>query len=414
MSFDRSSKSGSGRSSGSADAAPSLGPGKQTLTSLLDAAMVQRRAAEPAPTADVHGAAAHGTSSGATALPHHAPIQQSFGRHGVGHIQAHVGGRAAEGAEAMGASAFAMGEHVAFAGAPDLHTAAHEAAHVVQQRGGVQLKGGVGETGDLYERHADAVADLVVQGKSSEALLDQHAGAPGATAGAGAVQRHAFINGKQVKKTDPIVTGAVVDFVTDAAVRDYHTADELKNHAAGQTDYLGNLRDGHNTWLRFNPTGLNILGEMHDTDSSFKHTFRAVAGKSFISEAISSDDMAAGSHLKSAHDTQNADRFKELGIDQAKDKKSFGAEPLLPKIGFAMTSLLPYLNAGTKPPPDKNVHGLTNGNYEGKIFQTMLKYAWAWGMDTKASVRDKHAAMQAVPPTPPAAACATPAWATTT
>jgi hypothetical protein len=175
MSFDRSSKPGSGRSSAPVDAAPALGPGKQTLTSLLDASMVQRRAAAPAPASDVHGAAAHGTSGNATALPHHAQIQQSFGRHHVGHIKAHVGGRATEGAQAMGASAFAMGEQVGFAAAPDLHTAAHEAAHVVQQRGGVQLKGGVGEVGDPYEQHADAVADLVVQGKSSEALLEQHA-----------------------------------------------------------------------------------------------------------------------------------------------------------------------------------------------------------------------------------------------
>jgi hypothetical protein len=63
---------------------------------------------------------------------------------------------------------------------------------VVQQRGGVQLAGGVGAEGDPYEQHADAVADLVVQGKSAESLLDQHAG-PGAasegSAAPGGVQR---------------------------------------------------------------------------------------------------------------------------------------------------------------------------------------------------------------------------------
>jgi hypothetical protein len=47
---------------------------------------------------------------------------------------------------------------------------------VVQQRHGVQLAGGVGASGDVYERHADAVADVVVRGESAEALLDQHAG----------------------------------------------------------------------------------------------------------------------------------------------------------------------------------------------------------------------------------------------
>jgi hypothetical protein len=74
----------------------------------------------------------------------------------------------------MGAAAFTTGNHVAFAGSPDLRTAAHEAAHVVQQRGGVQLSGGVGAVGDRYEQHADAVAGLVVQGRSAERLLDQH------------------------------------------------------------------------------------------------------------------------------------------------------------------------------------------------------------------------------------------------
>jgi hypothetical protein len=47
---------------------------------------------------------------------------------------------------------------------------------VVQQRGGVALKGGVGQVGDEFERNADAVADRVVAGHSSEALLDPYAG----------------------------------------------------------------------------------------------------------------------------------------------------------------------------------------------------------------------------------------------
>jgi hypothetical protein len=90
----------------------------------------------------------------------------------------------------MGAEAYATGDHVAFAGAPSLHTAAHEAAHVVQQRGGVQLKGGVGETGDAYEQHADQVADAVVAGRSAEDLLDA-VGGRGTGGGPGRVQRQA-------------------------------------------------------------------------------------------------------------------------------------------------------------------------------------------------------------------------------
>jgi len=83
----------------------------------------------------------------------------------------------------MGAKAFATGSHVAFRGSPDLHTTAHEAAHVVQQRGGGQLAGGVGQSGDRYEQHADAVADAVVAGRPAEGLLDQMAGG-GSSSGA--------------------------------------------------------------------------------------------------------------------------------------------------------------------------------------------------------------------------------------
>lgn len=126
----------------------------------------------------VHAAAEHGVSGAGAPLPHLAAIQRSFGRHDVGRVRAHQGSRAAAAARSIGARAYATGDHVAFAGHPDLHTAAHEAAHVVQQRGGVQLAGRVGEEGDPYERHADAVAGLVAGGRSAEALLDRMAPTP--------------------------------------------------------------------------------------------------------------------------------------------------------------------------------------------------------------------------------------------
>lgn len=105
-------------------------------------------------------------------LPHLDTILRSFGHHDVRAVPAYVGGPAAEASQGMGALAYAAGGAVAFSAQPDLHTAAHEAAHVVQQRAGVSLKGGVGQAGDAYEQHADAVADLVVNGQSAAALLD--------------------------------------------------------------------------------------------------------------------------------------------------------------------------------------------------------------------------------------------------
>jgi len=163
------------------------GPGKQTLVAQLGAPAVQQRAAEPATRdeASVQAAASQGTATPASALPFAAQIQRLFGRHDVSSVQAHTGPEAAAATRAMGAEAYATGDHVVLGRGSDLHTVAHEAAHVVQQRGGVQLKGGVGAAGDPYERHADAVADAVVGGRSAESLLDRHA-AGGATQ---AVQR---------------------------------------------------------------------------------------------------------------------------------------------------------------------------------------------------------------------------------
>lgn len=128
----------------------------------------QRKADGAGGGADVAAIAQQGVAGAGQALPHSPQIQALFGRHDVSGIQAHVGGAAAEASQQIGASAYATGSAVAFREAPDLHTAAHEAAHVVQQRAGVHLKSGVGEANDAYERHADAVADRVVAGQSVE------------------------------------------------------------------------------------------------------------------------------------------------------------------------------------------------------------------------------------------------------
>jgi hypothetical protein len=186
-------RGGSSVASGGDRGVTGSAPGKRTLTEgLPTGAPVQRKPtgpASPAPdapegqvsTGAVHAAAARGVDGPGSGLPFASQIQASFGpRHDVSAMQAHVGGAAAEASTAMGASAYATGNHVAFASAPDLHTAAHEAAHVVQQAHGVSLYGGVGQPGDRYEQHADAVADRVVAGQSAADLLD----GPG-SAGAG-------------------------------------------------------------------------------------------------------------------------------------------------------------------------------------------------------------------------------------
>jgi hypothetical protein len=194
---DKQGAAGAGHHGGERHAKGSV-PGRRSLVdSLVQQSAVSApggaglEAGDSAATSGVHAAAAHGIAGASHTLPYTGSIQRLFGRHDVSGIQAHTDAHAAEGAGAMGARAYATGTHVAFASTPDLHTAAHEAAHVVQQRSEVQLKGGVGEVGDPHERHADAVADRVVAGRSAEDLLDRYAGAGGARQGATAapVQR---------------------------------------------------------------------------------------------------------------------------------------------------------------------------------------------------------------------------------
>ncbi len=130
--------------------------------------------------ASVKEAASHGMAGSGGALPYADRIQKSFGGYDISNVQAYSDAHAREGSAMMGASAYATGNNVVLGqGGTDLHTVAHEAAHVVQQRAGVSLSGGVGKVGDPYERHADAVADLVVQGKSAEGLLGEMAGGGG-------------------------------------------------------------------------------------------------------------------------------------------------------------------------------------------------------------------------------------------
>jgi hypothetical protein len=189
---------------------PDAVPGKRTLCEALPAPAVQRKAAgsTDAPHGDVHAAAARGTSGTGGSLPHRDTIQASFGAtFDVSSIRAHVGGASADACSDMGAAAFATGNDVAFRQAPDLHTAAHEAAHVAQQAQGVNLYGGVGQAGDSYERHADAIADRVVAGQSAADLLG---GA--ATSGAGkaaAVQRKD--DAAPDPDLEPLLSGALVN-----------------------------------------------------------------------------------------------------------------------------------------------------------------------------------------------------------
>jgi hypothetical protein len=133
----------------------------------------------------IHAVASKGLSRATRPLPEMDRIQKSFGGYDVSGVRVQVGGPAERANEDLGARAYTSGNQIAFKQEPDLHLAAHEAAHVVQQRRGVHLKGGVGEAGDPYERQADGAADAVVAGESAEPVLDAK---PGPSEEGGGVQ----------------------------------------------------------------------------------------------------------------------------------------------------------------------------------------------------------------------------------
>jgi hypothetical protein len=129
---------------------------------------MEARAAAGGEAPDPVAVAQSGIRGGGGELPHRDQIQKSYGVD-LGGVQAHHGPEATAACEQLGARAFAVGNHVAFAdGSPSLHLAAHEAAHVVQQQHGVHLSSKMGAPGDSWERAADTAADAAVAGKRAD------------------------------------------------------------------------------------------------------------------------------------------------------------------------------------------------------------------------------------------------------
>ena len=131
---------------------------------------------EFAPRMPVRDVAARGFSGTAAPIPHIERLQPVFGDHDLRAIRSYSDQSAQRASNAIDAAAYTMDTRVAFREpSPNLRTAAHEAAHAVQQSSGIQLFGGVGRDGDRFELQAEAVADAVVSGRSAAPLLAEYA-----------------------------------------------------------------------------------------------------------------------------------------------------------------------------------------------------------------------------------------------
>lgn len=156
--------------------------------------------------AQLHAIAARGVEAATAELPHRHRIEELFGRPIT--ARAALGDEAKTACDALGAKAYARGDQVAFASpSPDLHLAAHEAAHTLQQRGGVQLADGLGRAGDHHEQIADEAADRVVHGRSAAELFDD---TPAQRSSAPAIQR-VILASAEPTEADVIDSASKVD-----------------------------------------------------------------------------------------------------------------------------------------------------------------------------------------------------------
>jgi hypothetical protein len=210
----------------------------------------------PSRVEDVGAAAAEGVSGSGGRLPHLERIQRAFGEHDLSGVRAHTGTAASDAARSIGASAYATGEDVAFAGSPDLHTAAHETAHIIQQRQGLSLSGGVGQAGDAYERHADAVADAVVQGEPAQQLLGPVQASSATASGGEQVQRTAA-----VRSGDPFRHSIQVDHEPSRAEVEQLVGEEL-----GLSNFV--LDENGNGRVQDPSSGATYLVRVSATDGS--------------------------------------------------------------------------------------------------------------------------------------------------
>ncbi len=242
--------------------------------------------------AQVDHVAGSGLSGGAMELPFLDKIQPAFGSHSLVSVRAFMDDRSASACRSLGAAAYTCGESIGFRGSPSLHTAAHEAAHVVQQRSGVDPAG----AGDRWETHADRVADLVVAGRSAEPLLNQLG--PSRGGGGRAVQ---------LKKAKPLkrepIPGEVRRYVLQRDLAHYELV-------RGKWARLGDLKTGKNV----------------EVDERRR---RARAGGEFVPARSVSGDKASGPvrwvklvELRAA--TKIADRLQPLPRLVCKDIRVSG------------------------------------------------------------------------------------------
>jgi hypothetical protein len=300
--------------------------------------------------------------------------------HDFSDVRLHADAKAQRSAVELGAHAYTSGNHIVSATAGiDKHTLAHELTHVVQQRqgpvAGTDRGNGlkVSDPSDRYEREAEATAARVM----SHGHTETRAPSEPTTPATGAIQRWAFVGGQQTEPGAEGLTPEMNQLAADDLVHDYETKAEFAAHAAGNTDYLGNLTEG--TWVRFSPEGINVLGEQHNA-ITLAEVLRAVGSASFIYESFVIESLDREPNTKAAYRERQRGRLEQFGQARDADWTAHGAESLYPKLGYSMALLLPYLR---RPETLEGLGQAGTHAYLGQQLQGFLKIGWQYGKDMR-------------------------------
>jgi Domain of unknown function (DUF4157) len=143
----------------------------------------------------VRGVAASGVRGAGRRLPHADRVEQALGGHRLDAVRAYTDAGARAASRDLGAEAYTVGDKIAFAStSPSLHTVAHEAAHVIQQRAGARPEN---DSATYLERRAEAAADVIVQGRSPGRFLPEPGSRRGPVTAAPAVQAKVSVSAPQ-------------------------------------------------------------------------------------------------------------------------------------------------------------------------------------------------------------------------
>lgn len=188
-----------------------------------------------------------------------------------------------------------------------------------------------------------------------------------------------WISGKRAADADLLtVPPTNPAWETDDLVREYENVAELIAHVKGHVDHLGHVPSPPaiaGTWVRFNPEGVNILGEYHTHTRLLDLVAPLGIGK-WVDESFFCEQIADDSHVGPVYVVENGNALTGRGITvSAAELHLHGVESLFPKLAFPLPQTAAYLD-GTIP-----AGSLGNGHLIGLAAGFSLKLLWAHAKD---------------------------------